>query len=196
MKQTTPRPVFSAMRPKISAFYVRADSPVKTVADLDGRKLAFTFTYSSPGYFVPILHLMQRDFVLDRPAPGKKVVYTSLSGHYINSLYWVFFGKADAAAVGDDDLQKTSPKLQKSLRQLEDTLPYPGFFVLLTPVWKAEQQRVLMDFLQALHTDPAGRDLLSKTYSCKALVPIDAEVEKWIAGADAAITALSAAQAH
>ena len=188
------RPVLQGIPLKVkhSAIYVRADSAIKTLADLDGKRLAFTFTYSSPGYFVPILHLMSHGFVIDHAVPGRKVVYTSLTGHYTNSLYWLYFGRCDAAAVGDDDWVKLAPRLQQSIRLLDTSDAYPGFFVLISPTWTPAQQQAITHFLSEMHTDPAGRALLHNAYSCDRMAPLDPPVLKWIQDADAAITALGA----
>ena len=178
------------LHPKRSAFYVREDGPIKTLDDLDGKKLAFTFNYSSPGYFIPILHLMQHGFVLNRPTPGRRVVYSAMTGHYVNSLYWLFFGRCDAVAVGDDDVKKVAPRLQKMLRRLDVTESYPGFLMLISPTWTPERRKVLMDYFTTMHTEKSGQEMLQNIYSCKQLVPIGPDVEKWIRDADGAITAL------
>lgn len=192
------RPVLCGipLRPKHAAFFVRRDSPVKTLADLDGKKLAFTITYSSPGFFVPILHLLKAGFVLNRAAPGKKVVYTSLSGHNINSMYWLYFNRCDAVAVGDDDLRKVSPKLQAAVRELEVTATYPGFFVLMASTWTPAQAQLMISYLSHMHQDPAGQDLLNKTYGCRELAPISPDVARWIAEADTALSEMESAHIH
>lgn len=187
------RPVLHGipLQAKQSAFYVKKDSPIKSLADLDNKQIAFTFTYSSPGYFVPILHLMKAGFSLDRPVPGKKMLNSSLSGHNINSLYWLYFGKCDVCAVGDDDMRKVSPKLQAGIRELEKTATYPGFFVLLSPTWDPGQRELMVEYLKKMHTDPEGQDLIQKTYACRELAPIAPDIAKWMEEADAAIDQLS-----
>jgi ABC-type phosphate/phosphonate transport system substrate-binding protein len=140
--------------------------------------------------FNPVLHLMKRGFVLDRPAPGKRIVYTSLSGHGVNSLYWVYFKKCDAAALGDDDLEKVSPKLQAALRVIEPTKPYPGFLVLMSPTLSDAGRKTFVDFLASMHRDRDGQALLHGAYACERLEPVRPSTAAWIEEADAGIRAL------
>jgi ABC-type phosphate/phosphonate transport system substrate-binding protein len=176
-----------AVRERRSAFVVRADSKIHALDDLAGKRLALTFTYSSPGYFIPILHLLERGFVLDREQAGKKVVYTSLSGHGVNSLYWLYFGKCDAAAVGEDDIAKVAPKLRAAVRVLDTSKPYPGFLALVSPTLSAEAKATLVDFLKKFHVDPVGKKLIEDVYGCKKLEAFPPHVEGWLRGADLAI---------
>lgn len=176
-----------ALKKRRSAFFVRADSRIHALDDLAGKRLALTLTYSSPGYFIPILHLLERGFALDREQAGKKVVYTSLSGHGVNSLYWLFFGKCDAAAVGEDDIAKVAPRLRAAVRVLETSRPYPQYLVLLSPTLAEPARKALADFLKTLHMDPVGKELLEREYACRKLEPFTAEVEGWLRGADLAI---------
>lgn len=176
-----------ALKVRRSAFFVRADSKILTLDDLAGKRLALTLTYSSPGYFTPILHLLERGFALDREQPGKKVVYTSLSGHGVNSLYWLYFGKCDAAAVGEDDIAKVAPKLRAAVRMLDVSKPYPQFLVLVSPTIDEPARKALADFLKTLHMDPVGKELLEREYGCRKLEPFTPAVEGWLRGADLAI---------
>lgn len=183
------------VKPRHAAFCVRKDSPIKSLDDLAGKKLAFTFNYSTPGYFVPIMMLREHHYVLDKQQKdGDKVVFTAFTGHYKNSLYWLYFGRCDVAAVGNDDLEEVSPRLAREVRVLATSPVYPSFLVLVSPKWNDVQKQVLVQFLSHMHEDPAGHKLLVTGYKCDRMAPLSPEIQDWLHRASVIIGEMDAAR--
>jgi phosphonate transport system substrate-binding protein len=187
LAQHTPVLQATALRPPRTLFVVRSDSPIQSIGALDGKRMALTYAYSTPGYFIPLLHLSDRGFGFDRPGSGGKLVHTSLSGHTMNSLYWVYFGKADVAAVSEEEFQHQSGTLRAALRILDRSEAYPGFLMSVSPVLSKEQQKVITDYMTSMHKQPEGRQMLENFYGCTCLELIPPAVAEWIRQADAAI---------
>lgn len=79
-----------------SYIVVRQDSPIATVDDLRGKKIAFVDPLSTSGYLLPAAFLRARGFDLDRD------VQISFVGSHPNALAAVKNGDVDAAAVSSD----------------------------------------------------------------------------------------------
>jgi ABC-type phosphate/phosphonate transport system substrate-binding protein len=180
--------------PRLSRFYVRADSSVAAMDQLEGKRIAFTFPYSSPGYFIPLRRLRELGYCLDRPEPGRRVVYSSFSGHSVNSLYWLFFGKCDLAAVAADDLdeKKLARRLLAAVRPLGEGEAYPAFLVLLAPGLDSATRSLLIGFLRRVGDDPEGRRMLEQNYRCSSLQPVGARTADWLRRATGSLPELVA----
>jgi phosphonate transport system substrate-binding protein len=168
------------IQPPRTLFVVKSDSPIQSIDALDGKRLALTYAYSTPGYFIPLLHLADRGIGFDRPGSAGKIVHTSLSGHTTNSLYWVYFGKADAAAVSEDEYQHQADTLRSSLRILGRSEPYPGFLMSVSPVLSQEQRTIITNYMASMHKEPEGRQMLENFYGCTRLEFIPPPVTEWI----------------
>ncbi|MDR2181890.1 MAG: phosphate/phosphite/phosphonate ABC transporter substrate-binding protein [Treponema sp.] len=90
-----------------SKIIVRAGSPIKTLADLEGKTFAFVDPASTSGNYVPTLELMNtfpgmtnEDFHTN----GKFFASVSFSGKHQNGLQGVINGDIDAAPVASDIL--------------------------------------------------------------------------------------------
>lgn len=180
-----------AVKAARSVILVRKDGPVRTFDDLTNRRLAFTFVYSSPGYFIPHLMLRNHGFVNDRETPGRKVVFTSLSGKGTNSMYWLYFGRCDAAAVAEDETQKVPRKLAESLRVLVRSEAYPGFLMLMSPALSGSARETLSSYFRDLHKNPDGKRMLEQAYGCSNMEPIGPWVQTWIQDARSAMKELA-----
>ena len=80
---------------------VRADSPIKAVADLKGRKIAFTSPTSNSGYKAPIA-ILKSEFNLEARRDFVPVV----SGKHDNSVLGVVNKDYDAAAVANEVMRR------------------------------------------------------------------------------------------
>jgi phosphonate transport system substrate-binding protein len=91
-----------------SLIIVKPDSPIKTLADLEGKSFAYVDPASTSGNYVPTLEFMNA-------FPGKTnedfhtngAFFSSVmfSGKHQNSVYAVINGDVDAAAVASDTLR-------------------------------------------------------------------------------------------
>lgn len=162
-----------------SIFVVKKSSPIQGLDALAGKTLAFTMTFSSPGYFVPAVHLRAMGYALDRPRE-KRSVKTVFSGSAINSLYWVYFDRADVGVVGRESLDEVGGRLRDELRVIGETKPFPGFLMMVSPTLSERSREVIQHWLVNFHRDEQGAKILQQYYACLRLEPLPADVHEWI----------------
>jgi len=106
---------------------VPADSPIKTPADLKGKKVAFTSPTSNSGFKAPSA-ILKADFNLE----AKKDFEPAFSGKHDNSVLGVANKDYDAAAVANSvmnrmfDRKVVDPKKIRSVYK-SDTFPTTGY---------------------------------------------------------------------
>lgn len=165
--------------PQQAVFVVKEGSPLKSLDALEGMTLAFTMTYSSPGYFVPAVHLRAMGYALDRPRE-RRALKTVFSGSALNSLYWVYFDRADVAVVARDSLDEIGGRLRESLAIIGETKPFPGFLMMVSPSLPERAREILQHWLVNFHRDPQGAKILEDYYACLRLEPLPVDVHEWI----------------
>ena len=118
-----------------SVFVTRADSPLKSLADLKGRSLAFESPNSTSGYFLPTAVLTAEGYRLRQvsggQAGGAEEVAYSFSGAPENTAVWVLHKRVDAAAIGIHDWEDLKPAERAQLRIFHATKTVPRQLVSL-----------------------------------------------------------------
>ena len=130
---------------------VRADSPVRTLSDLKGRKMAFGPVLSPGGY------LAQYHTMLDAGLDPEKTFgsYTFLPGAWQHEkvVYAILFGAVDAGAVkaGDIERMEAEGKVRKSdFRVIAASPPVPNCTFFALPHVDAESAERFRQALLAL----------------------------------------------
>ncbi|WP_127491947.1 phosphate/phosphite/phosphonate ABC transporter substrate-binding protein [Paenibacillus glycanilyticus] len=156
-----------------SMIIVKKDSPIKTVADLKGKKIAYQNVTSSAGYVWPAAALM--DAGLD---PLKDVQPITVKGHDQGVLA-VLNGDVDAAAIFQDArtlVSKDYPKVFEDTRVLTFTEPIPNDTISvrsdMNADWVAKIQQAFID----IGTDPEGHQIIFDVYSHQGYVKSDDSV--------------------
>lgn len=173
------------------AFYyayviVPARSPAKTLADLRGKRFAFTDPRSNTGRLFPT-YLVQRGAGLPPEAFFSSVKFT---GSHDASIDEVGSGSVDGASVDSliyDYVAARLPARVKNVRILLRSPPY-GIppFVANRGADPALRERV-REILLAMHTDLQGKRILDGIMVDRFIVPLDAnydavrEMETWLA---------------
>jgi ABC-type phosphate/phosphonate transport system substrate-binding protein len=131
-------------------FVVRADSPLQTIADAFGRRMAYTIPTSQSGYQAPRRFLAP--FARERGGP----LFASLVGPLVTPRRVAEAVVAGAADVGPLDsyahdlLQKHDPALAARLRTIASTQPTPIPPLVAAPAVDAQVTRRLRDALHAV----------------------------------------------
>ncbi|MCM3628580.1 phosphate/phosphite/phosphonate ABC transporter substrate-binding protein [Paenibacillus glycanilyticus] len=156
-----------------SMIIVKKDSPIKTIADLKGKKIAYQNVTSSAGYVWPAAALM--DAGLD---PLKDVQPVTVKGHDQGVLA-VLNGDVDAAAIFQDArtiVQKDYPKVFEDTRVLAFTEPIPNDTISvrsdMNADWFAKIQQAFID----IGTDTEGHQIIFDVYSHQGYVKSDDRV--------------------
>ncbi|MBF0369343.1 MAG: phosphate/phosphite/phosphonate ABC transporter substrate-binding protein [Magnetococcales bacterium] len=147
-----------------TVFITRIDSPIQSLADLKGRRIAFEDAGSTSAFQVPAATLLEENLELvelntPRESPAAHQVGYAFAGGEINVVTWVSRGLADAGAVSNldwHDSERVPEGIKKQLRIFHRTDSFPRGVELvrggLDPAVKAGLKELL---LQA-HLDPEG----------------------------------------
>lgn len=107
-------------------FIVRKDSPLTTLADLQGKTIVFESLRSTSAYAVPKAFLQQKNLLIvsaeqeDIPAQAIKYIF---AGDEMTQAYQVVLRRVDAAAFGTNDWDETPESVRMQLKIIERTPP-------------------------------------------------------------------------
>jgi len=167
-----------------SVFFVRNDSPYRTLGDLKGRVLALESPRSTTAFALPRAELRRAGLASvaadsARPPPG--ALRYILAGDETNQAYWVAGRKADVGAFNITDWNDLPEKLRQELRIIHTTQP------ILRWVWSFRQdlpppiKTAVADALLKLHEDAAGKAALAAARNIVKFDRIDETDRKHIA---------------
>ena len=152
--------------------YVRADSPFRSLAALQGHVLAFKKRESTPGYFMPRAHIAEAGIgmmQLQEPGgavPADRIGYVFSHGDQ-TTLGWVMTGRVDAGVMKDDAIE--APELRgvrDRLRVVARTEPMPRQVLARRGDLDPALVEALRDVLTGMHETAAGAaalDVLDQT---------------------------------
>jgi phosphonate transport system substrate-binding protein len=137
---------------------VRADSPVKTLAELTGKRVAFVDPFSTSGFLYPARLLAD--------AGAKEVAV--FAGSHPAALAALAAGKVEAAATFYDPAAPVDP----SRRVLARTQDIPNEPVFVRKDLAVDVQKRFADGLLRMTASDAGRGLWSKIAGIEAFAPV------------------------
>lgn len=138
-------------RPTISSQIVVAiDSPLQTLDDLEGKRVAFPSREAFVGYHVPHQALKQSGIG----------VTARFAGNQEGAMQQLAAGAVDAAAVNDRVMDAFASRLGFRYRVLWRSEPYPDLAVMVHPRLPADLVEQIRSTLVGMHEEPAGRSAL------------------------------------
>lgn len=162
-----------------SLFVIPKDSPVQTLADLQGKKMAFTSATSSSGYVFPYGHLVQQGHIAKGAKPDTFFKQAVFAGGYDKALIAVTRGQADVAAVSDYTMEgetadKYLPASERAkLRILARVPGVPTHLIAVRSDLPEEiKEKVRQVLLDLSKTD---KELLTDVYGASSFAPADAD---------------------
>ncbi|OPH60033.1 phosphonate-binding protein [Paenibacillus ferrarius] len=153
-----------------SEILVKADSPIKTVADLKGKKIGWQGVTSAAGYVYP-------GFVLKKAGvdPVKDVTGVQFQGHD-KAVIALLNGQVDAVGVFQDiraNMTKDYPDVFKQTRILSFSDKIPNDTIAVRSDMDAAWKKKLTDAFIAIGNDPEGQKIIFDVYSHKGYVATD-----------------------
>lgn len=131
-----------------SFIVVRSDSPVTTLADLRGKRFAFTDQNSTTGYALPRLALRAAGL----PPPERFFSEVIFTGNHDSALLAIYAGSVDGAALSTTRFDPRNVKVER-LKVIWRSAPIPlGPFVArkaLGPATIADLRRVILELKEA-----------------------------------------------
>lgn len=178
-----------AQREYAAVVFTRADSGMRSIDDLRGRRIVFTDRFSTSGYLLPATLLRERGLELcelPREAlAGPDRVSFGFSHDDETSLVWVLKGLAAAAALGEPQFERLARAQRHELRVLERTDPLPRQIVCTRADLDDELQRSIQDALLVMTDDEATRRaLLDFDQTTRFSLLEEGEFERVLATAD------------
>ncbi|WP_409344686.1 phosphate/phosphite/phosphonate ABC transporter substrate-binding protein [Paenibacillus sp. MBLB4367] len=150
-----------------SMIIVKADSPIKELKDLKGKKIAWQSTSSAAGYVYPAYELTKVG--LD---PEKDVKGTVVQGHDKGVLA-VLNGDVDAAAIFQDarnNVLKDVPDVFSKTRVLAYTAAIPNDTISVRTDMSQEWRKKISDAFIAIGNDPEGKKVIADVYTHQGYV--------------------------
>jgi phosphonate transport system substrate-binding protein len=145
-----------------SMIIVKADSDIKTLADLKGKKIAWQSATSSAGFVYPAVELKKAGV-----DPNTDVTGIELKGHDKGVLA-VLNGDADAAAIFQDArniVLKDVPDVFEKTRVLHFTTPIPNDTISVRSDMNKEWITKIQDAFIGLGTNEESRKIIFEIYS-------------------------------
>ena len=168
-----------------SVIFVRADSPVRTLADLRGRRIAFEDRGSTTACLLPLAEIKRAGLQpvpledsMSPPVENAVGYYFTLSESSIATS--VARRVADAGALSDEEwrsLQHEQPQPPVELRIIHTSDPVPRAFVLTGPGVSPAQRDGLRKLLLAMEGEDDGSDVLKRYGKVDGFDAIDGELE-------------------
>ncbi len=148
-------------------FIAKSDGPIKTLADIQGKKLAFVDPASTSGYLLPLKVLK------DKKIEPKDTVFAMRHDSVVTMIYQ---GQVDAGATFysppfKDEIQdarrlvKTQfPDVEKKIKIIELTEPIPNDPIVFRKDMPEEIKKNLVDAFMKFVATPEGKDAFDKIY--------------------------------
>lgn len=153
-----------------SQWYVKKDSGIESLADLRGKKIAFTSPTSTSGFLFPYAKLIQDGVLKEGETLEKAFDEVSFAGGYEAALKSVASGRVDAAAASDYAPDKyLTAEERESLKVLSQQGPVPTHGFAVRSDMKPEVREKVKAALLALNK-AENKELLSSVYGAEALV--------------------------
>jgi phosphonate transport system substrate-binding protein len=147
---------------------VAADSPIKTLADLKGRKVAFPDQTSASGHLYPKALLLEHGV---DPEVDCEVIF---AGSHDAALTCLLKGSADAACTFEDarkGIRTAFPDVMETTRVLQTTVDIPADCVAVSSDLAPDVVANVNTALAAIAADETGKQVLMELYEIEGLVP-------------------------
>ncbi len=148
-----------------SVIFTTTSSGIKSIEDLAGHMVAMDRSYSTSGFALPAIYLMDHGLSLavkekftDPVAANEVGIYFSLDD--INTLNLVREGKVAAAATDDFYFGQWDKEAPGTLVRLAETESMPRQAVLVRAGLGSELQKTIKEVLATAHLDPEGYAIL------------------------------------
>lgn len=169
-----------------TVFFVRADSTIRSLADLRGHSVAFQRPTSTSAYFLPADELLRRGNSLELLLSPTDKLDSSVVGYVfarseLNIATWVHKRLVDVGVMSNLDMEnprRVPTAFRKDLRVIGETPSVPRALELvrsdLDPKVQARLHQVLCDAAQ----DPEARDALQGFFQTTRFLPMNAASQR------------------
>ena len=169
-----------------SVFFARKDSGINSLADMQGRSIAFQGTGSTSAYIVPAAALLDQGLQLeillspmDRPTPDS-VGYVFARSE-LNIAAWVHKRLVDAGVFSSQDwadVRRMPPAFRQDMKIIHETPDYPRALEMVRGNLDPKVEARLREVLLEAANDPAAREAMNLFFRTTRFLPVDADAQR------------------
>lgn len=164
----------------VSKIFVRKDSGIRTLAELEARSMAFVDPLSSSGYMYPLDTFLQTGLIASPQAAEdffRKIYFAGGDEQAIRAVLNKF---VDAAGVGQYSVRLLRPEEREQLVAIAESRPIPSHCVVVSGGLDSEIASALQTALLALNAGE-HHDLLQNLYAVDGYVKADHDTYSGVA---------------
>lgn len=166
-----------------SVFFVRRDSPVRSLKDLAGRSVAFQNPYSTSAYYLPAALLLDQSMQLElllspMDKPSADSVGYLFARTELNITTWVHKRLVDAGVFSNLDWsnpRRMPPSFLQDFRVIGRSEEVPRALMLVRHNMDPAVETRLREVLLEASSDPDAGEVLRRFIDTSRFVPITAE---------------------
>ena len=163
-----------------SVFFVRRDSPVRSLKDLAGRSVAFQNPYSTSAYYLPAAQLLDQGMTLElllspMDEPSADAVGYLFARTELNITTWVHKRLVDAGVFSNLDWsnpRRMPPSFMEDFRIIGRSDEVPRALMLARHGMDPKVEARLREVLMEASTDPDAGEVLRRFIDTSRFVPI------------------------
>lgn len=169
-----------------SMFFVRKDSPLRSLGDLKGHIIAFQRPASTSAYIVPAMTLLEAGMhpeILASPndEPSDDSVGYVFARSELNIVSWVHKRLVDAGVVSNldwDNQQHIPLGFREDFRVIAETQPYPRALEMVRGNMDPKVRERLQEVLLQAADDPEAHKPLALFFNTNRFLAVDAESQR------------------
>lgn len=160
-----------------SVVFVRQDSDIASVHDLEGRIVAFEESFSSSGHLLPRITMERMGVSLTQLPNLQSNVPNDQSGFVFtgddeNTMEWVLRDRVDAGAMSMDNFKKRVTANREDLKIILKTEDIPRHSVSLSPTVSEQLLSAIEVALFTMHDSEEGQSILESFEKTTKFDPI------------------------
>jgi phosphonate transport system substrate-binding protein len=142
-----------------SVIFTSVESGITAIDQLAGKTIAFDSPYSTSGYLLPAVTILESGLTLG-PTPGSGQVGIAFSFDDENTLQWVLTGRVDAGATDDFNWEVVFEDVRDELLLLAVTDSVPRQVAVARSGIDPELLAAITEILTTMHETEEGRAAL------------------------------------
>ncbi len=154
--------------------FVRKDSGIKTIGDMEGKKLVMVSKTTTAGYLYP-KSFFAKSGISTIEDFFSKILY---AGSHQDAVWAVFSGEADVGAAKNhmfNELRADNPRIDKEMIVLAKSMDVPSNVLAVSPSVEREIWQEIQRLLQNMHKDSLGVEKLKLFGAKKFIATKDAD---------------------
>lgn len=163
-----------------SVFFTKKEHGYRSLSDLKGKVVGFDEKYSTSGYFLPIVQLLESNLETIELKSSESMVPNDKIGYIFttddeNTMFWVLNDKVDAGATDIISFNKYSGVRKNELEIISSSIKVPRQIVSYKNNMNDELIVSINNFLINMESSVEGKKALKEFYSTKKFTKLNKE---------------------